>query len=58
MRWILPINYYIRKERNFPSLFGNFPSECRLSSTMPVPTGAIDPMMAIEEENNTRTNLI
>jgi hypothetical protein len=55
------INYKIRKERKQKrkkGLFENFPSECSLSSTMPIPTGAIAPMMAIEEEKNTQINLI
>jgi hypothetical protein len=46
------INFNIRKERKQKrkkGLFGNFPSECSLSSTIPIFTGAIDPMMAIDE---------
>jgi hypothetical protein len=46
------INYNIRKKekkKRKKGLFGNFPSECSLSSTIPISTGAIDPMMAIEE---------
>jgi hypothetical protein len=32
-------------------LFGNFPSECSLSSTMPIPTGSIEVANMIQEIN-------